>query len=103
MNGLLSSVQACVSQLHSLTRFEAAYIGTPLKQTTLNDLFASLPSLQAVRLHFCTAEEPDSDEEADWDSENDNSSLRWEEPHRRTQPDDFPLSLLRCWIALASD
>jgi hypothetical protein len=88
-------MQACVSQLHSLTRFEAAYISTPLQHTALDDLFASLPSLQAVRLHLCTAEEPYSHEDSDATSDSD-SLWREKEPYTRTRPDDFPLSLLRC-------
>ena len=61
----------------------------PRNSTALNDLFASLPALQAACLYFCDPE--------DWTyaDEGSNAALVWEAPHKRTQPDDFPVTLLR--------
>lgn len=87
-------MQAAVSELRSLTRLEAAYIRTPLKTTALDDLLASLPALQAVSLYFCDIDvwdTSDADSDTPW---------VWDIPHKRTQPDDFPQSLLRCLLLL---
>ena len=50
-----TSLQACISQMRSLTRLEASYIGTPLEPPTLDDLLGSLPTLQHLCLHFAAA------------------------------------------------
>jgi hypothetical protein len=74
-----TSLQACISQMRSLTRLEVSYIGTPLETPTLDDLVGSLPTLQHLCLHFSAA----------------GSSVPDLDIFQRVRPVDFPDSLLR--------
>jgi hypothetical protein len=63
--------------------------GVPFGRSSLERLFASLPALEFVRLHFRTADPDGLEYLSDSDGE--------QQPDERTQQDVFPLSLLR-WV-----
>ena len=81
-------MQACISQIQSLTRLEVSYIGTPFGPSTLDDLLGGLPTLQHVCLHFATID-CKSIQRMGMDSNR--AERDWE-----LQPVDFPQGLLRC-------
>jgi hypothetical protein len=85
------AVQACISRLSSLTCLEVSDIRTPLESPTLEDIFASLPALQSVCLTFRTNDPACA---TDFDSDDDEGNQQQE----RKQPNDFPDSLLRCFL-----
>jgi hypothetical protein len=91
----LGGMQACVSQLRSLTRLEVECVSAPLDRLQLQDLFASLPALQDVCLVFSPMGDPD---DSDSDSNAEGPSMG-DPPvflaHFHV-PDGFPLSLTMC-------
>lgn len=87
------AVQECARWLPPcLTRLDVSYIGAPFGRSSLERLFASLPALEFVRLHFRTAVPDGLEHLSDSDGEQQSSE--------RMQHDDFPLSLLR-WVLLS--
>lgn len=80
-------VQECARLPPCLTRLDVSYIGTPIARCSLERLFASLPALEFIRMHFRTADPEGLEYSTDSDDE--------QQTDERTLLGDFPLSLLR--------